>query len=496
MKPIDVLTSPWAILPDKLGEITEIYSTHLRGEKIDLASLEARLGQPLNREPQGYIVDNGVALIPVDGVIAKRMNLFTRISGGASTELIARDIRDAVADTGVNAIILLVDSPGGSVDGTQALAQVVREAADVKPIVTWADGMMASAAYWIGAAADRAYISGDTTFVGSIGVVSQHVDMSEYQKKLGVKTTEIYAGKFKRIASEYQPLSKDGKAYMQDMVDHLYSVFVADVAKFRGASEEQVIADMADGRIFIGANAIKAGLVDGVSTLEALIETLAAGSYEPRRAGKQAQQTQQTQQGAAGAATPVHPTEAAATPAPAGAAPAPVPVASIEPATNTKGQTKMDKTTFAKDHPELFAEIQNDAAASERARIQGVEAQSMPGHEALINTLKFDGKTTGPEAAVQILQAHKGKLAAKGQALADDAAAIPALAPSTDAAADAAAKAAADNALPIDDRCKKTWEADAGIRQEFGTLAAYTAYEKAMSGGKVRQLADRVQRAA
>ena len=155
-----------------------------------------------------------------------------------------------------------------------------------------------------------------------------------------------------------------------------------------------------------------------------------------------------------------------------------------------------EKPSFAKDHPELFAEIQNDAAASERARIQGVEAQSMPGHEALINTLKFDGKTTGPEAAVQILQAHKGKLAAKGQALADDAAAIPALAPSTDAAADAAAKAAADNALPIDDRCKKTWEADAGIRQEFGTLAAYTAYEKAMSGGKVRQLADRVQRAA
>lgn len=484
MKPIDVLTSPWAILPDKLGEITEIYSTHLRGEKIDLAALEARLGQPLARKAQGYQVEQGVALIPVDGVIAKRMNLFTQISGGASTELIARDVREAAADPNVSAIVLLVDSPGGSVDGTQALAQVVREAADQKPVVTWADGMMASAAYWIGAAADRAYISGDTTFVGSIGVVSQHVDMSKYQEKAGIKTTEIYAGKYKRIASEYQPLTKDGKAYMQDMVDHLYSVFVSDVAKFRGATEEKVIADMADGRIFIGANAVKAGLVDGVSTLEALIETLAAGGYEPRRSAAN---------GAAGAAAQAVTTAApAANPpeakvaAPAGDANAPQPAALDN--TPPQGNQTMDKATLAKDHPQLFAEIQNEAAAAERARIQGVEAQSMPGHEALINALKFDGKTTGPEAAVQVLQAHKGKLAARGKDIAEDAAAIPLVPVSGDAAAAAAAEAAADAQLSPEARAKKRWDSDAGVRQEFGSLEAYTAYEKAVAGGKVRLL--------
>lgn len=485
MKPIDVLTSPWAILPDKLGEITEIYATHLRGEKIDLAALEARLGQPLARKPQGYQVEQGVALIPVDGVIAKRMNLFTQISGGASTELIARDVREAASDPNVSAIVLLVDSPGGSVDGTQALAQVVREASDQKPVVTWADGMMASAAYWIGAASDRVYISGDTTFVGSIGVVSQHVDMSKYQEKAGIKTTEIYAGKYKRIASEYAPLTKEGKSYMQDMVDHLYSVFVSDVAKFRGTNEDKVIGDMADGRIFIGANAVKAGLVDGVSTLEALIESLAAGGYEPRRLAKNR---------AAGAAAHVETAAPAATlpeakaDATAGDATAPQPAALIE--TTPQGNETMDKATLAKDFPHVLAEIQNEAAAAERARIQGVEAQSMPGHEALINTLKFDGKTTGPEAAVQILQAHKGKLAARGQDLADDAAAI-AVPVSGDAAAAAAAESAADAQLSPEARAQKRWDTDAGVRQEFGSLEAYTAYEKAVAGGKVRTLTKR-----
>lgn len=150
----------------------------------------------------------------------------------------------------------------------------------------------------------------------------------------------------------------------------------------------------------------------------------------------------------------------------------------------------MDKATLAKDFPHVLAEIQNEAAAAERARIQGVEAQSMPGHEALINTLKFDGKTTGPEAAVQILQAHKGKLAARGQDLADDAAAI-AVPVSGDAAAAAAAESAADAQLSPEARAQKRWDTDAGVRQEFGSLEAYTAYEKAVAGGKVRTLTKR-----
>lgn len=277
MRVIDILTSPWAIMPDKLLEIKAIYETHLRGEKIDIKGLEARLGEPLQPEEQGYEVIDRVALIPIDGVIAKKMNLFSRISGGASTQLIERDLREALADPGVDSIVLDIDSPGGSVDGTGELAEVVHAARAQKPIVAFADGTMASAAYWIGSAAQAVYLSGATAQIGSIGVVATHVDVSRAQDRVGVKTTEIYAGKFKRIASAYAPLSNEGRQSIQDHVDYIYSIFVGAVAQQRGVDEETVLENMADGRIFVGQQAITAGLVDGVSTRAALIAQLSVG---------------------------------------------------------------------------------------------------------------------------------------------------------------------------------------------------------------------------
>jgi signal peptide peptidase SppA len=274
MRIIDVLTSPWAIVPEKLFEIQEIYRTHLRGDKIDIEAIEAQTGKPLDNKKERYQIVNDTAIIPIQGVIAKKMNLFTQISGGASTHLVGRDIKEALADDSIKSILLDIDSPGGTVDGTQELGDIVFAGRDKKPIIAYSDGMIASAAYWIGSAADKIYISGDTIDIGSIGVVASHVDYSEWEKKVGIKTTEIYAGKYKRIASDTKPLSKEGKQYIQDQVDYLYSIFVDQVAKNRGVSSEKVLKDMADGRIFIGKQAITAGLVDGVSTLDRLINTV------------------------------------------------------------------------------------------------------------------------------------------------------------------------------------------------------------------------------
>jgi hypothetical protein len=85
MKLLDILTAPWAIQPEKLLEIRDIYLTHLQGEKIVLAALEAKLGAPLANEPTPYEVIEGVAVIPIEGVIATRMNLCSKISGGTSS---------------------------------------------------------------------------------------------------------------------------------------------------------------------------------------------------------------------------------------------------------------------------------------------------------------------------------------------------------------------------------------------------------------------------
>ena len=385
MKLLDVLTAPWAIEPAKLLEIQAIYATHLRGDKIDIEAVEKRLGRPLANEPKAYDIIDGVAVLPIEGVIAKRANLFSQISGGVSTELVARDIATALQDPAVHSIILSIDSPGGTVDGTETLASAVSNS--TKPIVTLASGTMASAAYWIGSAANAAYITDSTTIVGSIGVVATHTDISKAQAAAGVKTTEIFAGQYKRIASNYAPLSKEGRQTMQDQVDYTYSLFVGAVAKNRGVSTDVVLQDMADGRIFIGQQAIDAGLVDGVSTLAALVQQL----NDSRMGG----------------------TSPGASPSRAGVAqPNPQPTGAAMPITREQ---------LAAEAPDVLAAVQAEGAAAERARIQSVEAQALPGHDALISALKFDGKSTAGDAAMAVLAADKQARVAMAGKLASDA---------------------------------------------------------------------------
>lgn len=458
MKLLDIVNAPWAIEPAKLHEIQAIYATHLRGEKIDVAAVEQRLGRPLNNEPKRYDVIDGVAVLPIEGVIAKRANLFSQISGGCSTQLVERDLQDALNDPAVHSIILSIDSPGGTVDGTQTLANAVRAAGENKPTVTLASGMMASAAYWIGSAAQAVYIADATTNVGSIGVVAKHVDVSKAEEQSGYKTTEIYAGRFKRIASQYGPLSDDGRQSIQDAVDYTYSLFVEAVASHRGVSTQKVLSDMADGRVFIGQQAIDAGLVDGVSTLAALVQQL-----NDTRSGDVRQPR-------------------------AGVAQSP---------TSIKGVLPMELTRekLAAEAPELLNAILSEGkeagASAERERIQAVEAQLIPGHEALIATLKFDGKSSGGDAAMAVNAAERSLREKQAKASGSDAPAPVVVVPAPTVIASSDAAAQEDLSQPVEERCKARWDADAKVRGEFGSLAAYTAYVRAEEGGKVRVLGGR-----
>ncbi|MGT2508185.1 hypothetical protein [Cupriavidus basilensis] len=109
---LDVVTSPWAILPGKLIEIVAAYDARMLGEQVDLQAVAASIGRPLGNEPQDYEIVNGVAVIPIMGTIGRRANLFSDISGGASSDLVARDLRAAAANSRVNSILLHIDSPG------------------------------------------------------------------------------------------------------------------------------------------------------------------------------------------------------------------------------------------------------------------------------------------------------------------------------------------------------------------------------------------------
>ena len=433
MNLLDILTSPWAILPDKLFELQAIYATHLRGDKIDLEGIEARLGRPLANEQQEYRLETGgVAVLPISGVIAPKANLFTRVSGMASAQMLQRQVDSMLADPRVRSVVLDIDSPGGSVFGTPALAEAVRVLAENKPTVAVSTGMMASAAYWIGSAANAVYISGLTDHVGSIGVVATH---SYNPRSPGAQVTEITAGRYKRMASENAPLTKEGRAYIQAQVDEIYRVFVDTVAQNRQVSAEDVIERMADGRIFVGQQAIDAGLADGVATVDTMVERLATNpeAYAKRRKARIA---------VAAAQEP-----AAAGDAAVGSTPEDAPVPDVETETHPKGDAMTPQelaAKFAAENPEACALIRAEGAEAERARIQAVREQSMPGHEKLIEALAFDGKTTGPEAAVQVLAAERARIGAQASARAVDAPA-PVQVESAEAADQAAAQETAQD---------------------------------------------------
>ena len=427
MKLIDLLTSPWAIQPEKLVEIQAIYATHLRGDKIDLATVEARLGRPLANEQQAYeIRPGGIAVLPVEGVIAPKANLFTRISGGASTQQLTLQVESAVADPRVRALVLAIDSPGGSVFGTPELAAAIFELAQSKPIVSVSDGAIASAAYWIGSAANAVFVSGPTVHAGSIGVVATH----DYAPRgPGAKTTEITAGKYKRIASSTEPLTDAGREYIQAQVDHIYSVFVDAVAQHRGVDTDTVLERMADGRVFIGQQAIAAGLVDGVATVDAMVERLAADPREFARRRKAFAAPAASMSNSAGAREDD----------PAGVnAGATTEKGNVMPQADTP---QLSRESLERDHAALFAQVRSEfmalGATQERDRIQAVRAQSLPGHEALIDKLAFDGKTSGPEAAAAVLAAERSVRQAAVQAHHRDA---PAPAPASAAPSDTQAE--------------------------------------------------------
>ena len=387
MRVLDLLSEPWAILPSKKNEIDAIYMTHLRGDKIDLKALEARIGRPLGNQKEYEVVD-GNAIIPVEGVLSKRMSLLHDVSGGTSTEKMAMQFQAALEDPQVKRIVLHVDSPGGAVDGTKAFADQVFAARGQKPITAFVDGMAASAAYWIASAADRVYIKDTTAMVGSIGVVATHVDQSQADAKEGVTITEITAGKFKRADSQHAPLTEAGRTMIQDRVDSLYSIFVSDIARNRGVDASTVISDMADGRVFIGQDAVDRGLVDGVSTMGPIFAYSVPSL--PAFAGASATATSEI--------PPMSDTPIVE----------PVAVPVVEPVIAPVVEPVAEPV---------------DGAMIERTRIQGVLAQSIPGAEALVQTLAFDGKTTPEQAAIAVLSFHKQTLAGEAAALVNGASA-------------------------------------------------------------------------
>ncbi len=229
------------------------------------------LGFSDEKRSRSYEVKNGVAIIPVMGGLTYRgYGWYWRSTYGQ----IRRQLREALADMEVTAILFDVDSPGGEVAGVFDLVDEIHAARGQKPIHAVANEDCFSAAYAIASAADKVYLP-RTGAVGSVGVIAIHYEQSKAETEAGVKYTAIFAGAHKNDFSMHEPLSAEDRAVAQASVDKTYDLFVATVARNRGLSEESVRAQQA--AIFDGADAVTAGLADGVNTFDEILSELGTG---------------------------------------------------------------------------------------------------------------------------------------------------------------------------------------------------------------------------
>jgi signal peptide peptidase SppA len=265
--------SYWALHPNVLPVVAA--ALHSKLDPAAMRSLRAQENPPPSESRGG-----GVAVLPLKGILTSQPSVLDELFGldtKPPVPAFREQLGAAVADPDVKAILLDIDSPGGSTDLLPETAADVRQARQHKPVVAIANTLAASAAYWIGSQADEFVIT-PSGQAGSIGVFAMHQDESGALEQLGVDVSLIHAGKFKVEGNPFAPLDDDARANMQDTVDKMYGLFVDDVAKGRGVSADTVRAGFGEGRVLLADDALKAGLADHVATYESVALALLKSS--------------------------------------------------------------------------------------------------------------------------------------------------------------------------------------------------------------------------
>ena len=202
----------------------------------------------------------GIAWIKIRGVIAQDNNTgpFSRPSGASS---IAKKIREAGENKNVKAIVLDINSPGGTVASVQNIYSEILKAKENKKVVALFRDVAASGGFYIAMAADK-IVAEPGTITGSVGVIMQTSNVEGLFEKIGVKVTPITSGKYKDMGSAFRPMSDAEKAILQDMVNDTYTQFSAAVKAGRPNVKPEDLTEYTDGRVFTGQRAFNLGFVD------------------------------------------------------------------------------------------------------------------------------------------------------------------------------------------------------------------------------------------
>jgi protease-4 len=221
-----------------------------------------------------------VTMVTIESLLGQRLSFpsygarvgLLRVEGGIydSRQIIA-DLEHMTEDPGIRAIVLRVDSPGGGAAASQEIYQYIRSVQEQGiPLVVSMGSVAASGGYYIACTADTIFAN-PGTLTGSIGVVMSFTNLEELFGKLGMDFEVIKSGEFKDTGSWSRQMTGDERALLQGTIDDIHAQFVEAVAEGRGM-EYDAVAALADGRIFSGRQALEAGLVDCLGSLEDAVE--------------------------------------------------------------------------------------------------------------------------------------------------------------------------------------------------------------------------------
>lgn len=265
---------------ERIGRGNKVYDSEIR-EMMDargdrgFGGLQMRAGPNLVQAGKSNKMN---AVVPLRGVATYATEAYGYCF---STLKLSQNIAQLAGDPSIATIILDIDTPGGHVTGTQEAADAVWAAQKVKPVIGIINPLCASAGYWI-ASQCSSIIGVPSADIGSIGVFMCHYDCSAMLADSGIKPTFIYAGEHKVEGNSMEPLAKEAKAFFQQEVNKTYLQFLQAVARGRGVSVATVRDGFGAGRCFAAPDALRAGMIDSISTLDQAMQRIVAGTVPSR----------------------------------------------------------------------------------------------------------------------------------------------------------------------------------------------------------------------
>jgi len=244
-----------------------------RAFHIELVPTNRSLTETLIQSDAGLFVSDKIAVIDMDGLMINRRKGGLMRTGENPVSLLLEKLDKAAGDPGVKAVVLRLNSPGGTVAASDIMHHRLLEFKRKirKPVVACVVGLGCSGAYYLACGSDG-IMTQPSAVTGNIGTIFQTFSVAGTMKKIGVKAVTIKSGKLKDMASPLHDLSDDERQVLEGIIQDLYQQFLAVVAKGRPGLGEQKIRELADGRVFTAKQALAEGLIDRIGYLTDAIE--------------------------------------------------------------------------------------------------------------------------------------------------------------------------------------------------------------------------------